>query len=55
VAGAQAAGMRAIWLDRPALDRPDGDLPADCRPDAVIPALANLPAALARLAGRAPG
>jgi HAD superfamily hydrolase (TIGR01509 family) len=50
VAGAQAAGMRAIWLDRPALDRPDGGLPADCRPDAVIPALADLPAALARLA-----
>ena len=55
VVGAQAAGMRAVWLDRPALDRPDPALPADCHPDAVILALADLPAALARLSGAAAG
>ena len=47
VQGAQAAGMRAI-LFTGAIDRRAAGSP-ECRPDATIAALADLPAALARL------
>jgi tRNA(Leu) C34 or U34 (ribose-2'-O)-methylase TrmL len=44
VASAQAAGCRAIWLDRSGIATPPGLVP-----DAVISALAELPAVLDRL------
>jgi FMN hydrolase / 5-amino-6-(5-phospho-D-ribitylamino)uracil phosphatase len=47
VAGAQAAGLRAVWLNREGRPRPPG-----LRPDAEITTLAELPAALAALAPR---
>lgn len=47
VAGAQAAGMRAVWLDRARR----GPAPGAPAPDAVVSRLAELPEALARLAG----
>ncbi len=48
VQGAQAAGMRAVWLARGPAARPSASLTA-CRPDATIRDLADLPAALAAL------
>ncbi|MDG4794288.1 HAD family hydrolase [Micromonospora sp. WMMD1082] len=46
VVGAQRAGLRAVWLDR------RGErLPAGVVPDATVSTLAELPAALAELAG----
>jgi HAD superfamily hydrolase (TIGR01509 family) len=50
IAGAQAAGLRAIWFDPRRARRPAG-API---PDARIHSLAELPAALARLGGPAP-
>jgi FMN phosphatase YigB (HAD superfamily) len=44
VLGAQAAGLRAVWLNRSGEPRPDG-----VRPDAEVRTLAELPVALARL------
>ncbi|MEN3613912.1 HAD family hydrolase [Plantactinospora sp. ZYX-F-223] len=41
VEAAQAAGLRAVWLNRAGLDRPPG-----LRPDAEIRSLAELPAVL---------
>ena len=45
VTGAQAAGMRAIWMNVRAEPMPAGANP----PDAVITTLSELPAALVRL------
>ena len=50
VAGAQAAGLRAVWFD-PAKAEPGGASGAPV-PDARIHKLAELPAALERLGGR---
>ena len=50
VAGAQAAGLRAAWLNPSRARRPEGA----AAPDAEIHTLADLPQALARLAGAAP-
>jgi len=50
VAGAQAAGLRAVWLNPSKARRPDGA----AAPDAEIRTLADLPQAVARLAGAAP-
>lgn len=47
VAGAHAAGMRAVWLDRGLWQEPE-----DIRPDARIERLSDLPAALDALARR---
>lgn len=47
VAGAHAAGMRAVWLDRGLWQEPE-----DIRPDARIERLRDLPAALGALARR---
>lgn len=44
VAGAQAAGLRAIWLNRRGLPRPAGPVP-----DGEISSLADLPAAIEKL------
>jgi FMN phosphatase YigB (HAD superfamily)/membrane-associated phospholipid phosphatase len=49
VAGAHAAGLRAVWLNPSRARRPD----ADTVPDAEIRRLADLPEALARLSGAA--
>ena len=49
-AGAQAAGLRAVWLNPSRARRPDGV----AAPDAEIRTLAELPQALARLSGAAP-
>jgi FMN phosphatase YigB (HAD superfamily)/membrane-associated phospholipid phosphatase len=49
-AGAQAAGLRAVWLNPSKARRPDGA----AAPDAEIRTLAELPQALARLSGAAP-
>ena len=49
-AGAQAAGLRAVWLNPSKARRPDGA----AAPDAEIRKLADLPQALARLSGAAP-
>jgi membrane-associated phospholipid phosphatase/predicted HAD superfamily phosphohydrolase YqeG len=49
VIGAQAAGLRAVWLNPSKAWRPDG-----AAPDAEIHRLADLPEALAKLAGAAP-
>jgi FMN phosphatase YigB (HAD superfamily)/membrane-associated phospholipid phosphatase len=49
-AGAQAAGLRAVWLNPSRARRPDGA----AAPDAEIRKLADLPQALARLSGAAP-
>ena len=50
VAGARAAGLRAVWLNPSKARRPDGA----AAPDAEIRRLADLPPALARLSGAAP-
>jgi len=50
VAGARAAGLRAVWLNPAKARRPSGA----AAPDAEIRKLADLPEALARLAGAAP-
>ncbi len=50
VAGAQAAGLRAVWLNPTKARRPDGA----AAPDAEIRKLADLPEALARFTGAAP-
>lgn len=50
VAGANAAGLHAVWLNPAKARRPDGA----AAPDAEIRTLADLPAALARLSGAAP-
>jgi undecaprenyl-diphosphatase len=50
VAGARAAGLRAVWLNPSKARRPDGA----AAPDAEIRKLAALPQALARLSGAAP-
>jgi len=50
VAGAQAAGLRAVWLNPSQARRPDGA----AAPDAEIRTLADLPEALAKLSGAAP-
>jgi FMN phosphatase YigB (HAD superfamily)/membrane-associated phospholipid phosphatase len=50
VAGARAAGLRAVWLNAAKARRPEGA----AAPDAEIRRLADLPQALARLAGAAP-
>ena len=50
VAGARAAGLRAVWLNPSRARRPDGA----AAPDAEIRRLADLPPALARLSGAAP-
>ena len=50
VAGAQAAGLRAVWLNPSKARRPRGA----AAPDAEIRRLAELPQALARLSGAAP-
>ena len=44
VVGAQAAGLRAVWLNRAGRPRPSG-----VHPDAEIGSLAELPSALAAL------
>ena len=49
VAGAHAAGLRAVWFNPRRVPRPAGADP----PDAEIARLADLPAALAALQGRA--
>ena len=49
-AGAQAAGLRAVWLNPSKARRPDGA----AAPDAEIRKLADLPQTLARLSGAAP-
>jgi putative hydrolase of the HAD superfamily len=49
VTAAQAAGLRAVWLNRAARPRP-----ADLRPDAEIRSLDELPAAVERLAAPSP-
>ncbi len=49
VVGAQAAGLRAVWLNPSGARRADGTAP-----DAEIRALADLPQALAGLSGAAP-
>lgn len=46
MAGAKAAGLRTVWLNPSGAPPPDGAAP----PDAEIAALAELPAAVARLA-----
>jgi len=50
MAGARAAGLRTVWLNPSKARRPDGA----AAPDAEIRGLADLPPALARLAGAAP-
>jgi len=50
VAGARAAGLRAVWLNPSRARRPAGA----AAPDAEIRTLADLPQALARLSGAAP-
>jgi HAD superfamily hydrolase (TIGR01662 family) len=50
VAGAQAAGLRAVWLNPSKARRPAGA----AAPDAEIRKLADLPQALAKLSGAAP-
>jgi FMN phosphatase YigB (HAD superfamily)/membrane-associated phospholipid phosphatase len=50
VAGAQAVGLRAVWLNPGKVRRPDGA----AAPDAEIRRLADLPQALAKLSGAAP-
>jgi putative hydrolase of the HAD superfamily len=50
VAGAQAAGLRAIWLNPSKARRPAGA----AAPDGEIRALADLPQALAKLSGAQP-
>jgi FMN phosphatase YigB (HAD superfamily)/membrane-associated phospholipid phosphatase len=50
VAGARAAGLRAVWLNPSKARRPEGA----AAPDAEIRKLADLPRALARLSGAAP-
>jgi membrane-associated phospholipid phosphatase/phosphoglycolate phosphatase-like HAD superfamily hydrolase len=50
VAGAQAAGLRAVWLNPSRARRPDGA----AAPNAEIRELRDLPLALAELAGAAP-
>jgi HAD superfamily hydrolase (TIGR01509 family) len=49
VVGAQAAGLRAVWLNRAGRPRPDG-----LRPDAEIRSLRELPAVVATLAAASP-
>ena len=51
IAGAQRAGMRTIWYNPTKRRFPEGAQP----PDAVIRKLADLPAAVDRLAGADPG
>jgi len=50
VAGAQAAGLRTVWLNPSRARRPS----SNAAPDAEIRALADLPEALARLSGATP-
>lgn len=50
VTAAQAAGLRAVWLNRAGRPRPAG-----LRPDAEIRTLHELPAVVASLAGTSPG
>ncbi len=46
VAGAQACGMRAVWINRAGIPLPDG-----YAPDAELPSLTGLTAVVARLLG----
>ena len=48
VRGAQAMGMRAVWINRRG-----AVLPADVQPDAELPSLDRLPAVVDRLLNRA--
>jgi FMN phosphatase YigB (HAD superfamily) len=50
IAGAEACGIRTVWLSDEAYRSPD-DEPCDARPTYIVPTLRELPALVAQLTG----